>query len=100
MPPDPVHQVNPSAYRADFTYAITPVAVDILDTGKGKKSVAEDLEAVLRKIEYWHQGSIVRYQISYGALKGSSISSNGTGNHARATTGIVLLQSGTKTARP
>jgi hypothetical protein len=35
---------------------MTPATVKIQDTGKGKKSVADDLEAVLRKIEYWHQG--------------------------------------------
>jgi hypothetical protein len=42
-----------------------PVAVEIQDIGKGKKSVADDLEAVLRKIEYWHQGSIAHYRMSY-----------------------------------
>ena len=28
------------------------------DTRKSTKSVADDLEAVLRKIEAWHQGSV------------------------------------------
>jgi hypothetical protein len=49
MPSNSVHQFNPSACQADFTYTMTPVAVEIQDTGKGKKSVADDLEAVLRK---------------------------------------------------
>jgi hypothetical protein len=50
---------------------MTPKTVTIQDTGKGKKSVAEDLEAVLRKIEYWHQGSIARYRISYRSGQGT-----------------------------
>jgi hypothetical protein len=40
-------------------------------TGKGKKSVADDLEAVLRKIEHWHQGSIARYRISCRSTQGT-----------------------------
>ena len=70
MPSDPVHQFNPSACQADFTYMMTPVAIEIQDTGKGKKAVAGDLEAVLRKIEYWHQGSIARFRISYRSTQG------------------------------
>jgi hypothetical protein len=37
--------------QVDFTYSMTVKAIKIEDTGKGVKSVAEDLEAVLRKIE-------------------------------------------------
>ena len=71
MPPDLANQFNPLACQADFTYWITPKTLEIQDTGKVKKSVADDLEAVLRKIEYWHQGSIVRYRISYGSTQGT-----------------------------
>ena len=71
MPPDLANLFNPLACQADFTYAMTPKTIEIQDTGKGKKSVADDLEAVLRKIEYWHQGSIVRYRISYQNTHGS-----------------------------
>ena len=39
--------------------------VRIENTGKGEKSVADDLEAVLRKIENWHQGSIACYRIGF-----------------------------------
>jgi hypothetical protein len=46
MPPDLANQFNPSLYQADFTYSITPIAVEIQDTGKGKKSVLEDLEGI------------------------------------------------------
>jgi hypothetical protein len=42
--------------------------VKIQDTENGKKSVADDLEAVLRKIENWHQGSIAGYGIIYLAV--------------------------------
>ena len=83
MPPDLVHQFNPSPCQGDFTYTITPVSVKIQDTGKGKKSVAEDLEAVLRKIEYWHQGSIARYRISYLSTQGTERSVEWNGKMAR-----------------
>jgi hypothetical protein len=65
MPPDLANQFNPLACQADFTYSIAPKTVKIQGTSKGKKSVADDLEAVLRKIEYWHQGSIARFRITY-----------------------------------
>lgn len=39
--------------------------------GKGLKSVADDLQAVLRKIEGWHQGSIAGYSISYRDTHGA-----------------------------
>jgi len=49
--------------RADFTYKITPAVISITDSGLGKCSVTEDIEAVLQKIEHWHQGSIARFKI-------------------------------------
>jgi hypothetical protein len=51
--------------KADFTYSITPSTISIFDTAKGKTSVTNDIEAVLRKIEYWHQGSITGFKIMY-----------------------------------
>jgi hypothetical protein len=33
-----------------------PTMISIVDTGLGQHSVTEDIEADLRKIEYWHQG--------------------------------------------
>src|SRR5262245_34744089 len=51
--------------KADFTYSIMPDTISITDTGKGKLSVTNDIEAVLRKIEYWHQGSIAAFEIVY-----------------------------------
>ena len=47
--------------RAEFSYHIMPAAISI--TGKGRLSVGKDLEAVLRKIEYWHQAPIITFSI-------------------------------------
>ena len=47
--------------RAEFTYHMTPATISI--TGKGRLSVGQDLEAVLRKIEYWHQAPITKFRI-------------------------------------
>jgi hypothetical protein len=52
-------------------------------TGKGAKSVAEDLEAVLRKIQYWHQGSIAGYLISFQDGRGTSHAIECDGQEAR-----------------
>jgi hypothetical protein len=60
--PDPARDVTT---QADFSYKITPDTIAITDTGLGKLSVANDIEAVLRKIEYWHQGSISSFKITY-----------------------------------
>jgi hypothetical protein len=49
--------------RTDFIYHMGPNWITIADTGKGKCSVADDLESVLRKIEYWHQGPITKFKI-------------------------------------
>ena len=70
MPLDPVSQCNCSACQADFNYTMTVKTIKIRDTGKGTKSVADDLEAVLRKIENWHEGSIAGYKISYRDTEG------------------------------
>jgi hypothetical protein len=47
--------------RAEFTYHMTPATITI--TGKGRISVGKDREAVLRKIEYWHQAPIAKFRI-------------------------------------
>jgi hypothetical protein len=61
---------DPIRPRADFTYQITPTLISIVDTGLGQRSVTEDIEAVLRQIQYWHQGSISSFQIMYRDGKG------------------------------
>ena len=47
--------------QAGFTYSMTPDTITITETGKGRVCVTNDIEAVLRKIEYWHQGSIAGF---------------------------------------
>ena len=54
-----------AATRADFTYEITPSTATIIDTTLGKLSVTKDIDAVLRKIEHWHQGSIAGFKIMH-----------------------------------
>jgi hypothetical protein len=53
------------ATKADFTYSISPDTISIVYTNLGKRSVTNVIEAVLRKIEYWHQGSIAAFKIMY-----------------------------------
>jgi hypothetical protein len=57
--------------------------VKIQDTGKGEKSVADDLEAVLMKIENRHQGSIGGYRISFGEAQGAWRQIEWNGEEAR-----------------
>jgi hypothetical protein len=40
-----------------------PTLISITDTGLGSHAVTENIKAVLRKIEYWHQGSITNFKI-------------------------------------
>jgi hypothetical protein len=49
--PDRAQQVTT---QADFTYSISPDTISIVDTNMGKRSVTNDIENVLRKIEYYH----------------------------------------------
>jgi hypothetical protein len=56
--------------KADFIYHMGPDWITIADTGTGKCSVAEDLESVLRKIEYWYQGSVAKFKIMCQDSKG------------------------------
>jgi hypothetical protein len=55
MSADLIGQFNRSECQAEFTYTMSRKFIKIQDTGKGSKPVAEDLEAILRKIEAWHQ---------------------------------------------
>jgi hypothetical protein len=67
--------------QADFTYAVTLDTISITDTGKGRASVTNDIEAVLRKIEYWHQGSIAAFKIMYRDEHGVWDGVRWDGNH-------------------
>jgi hypothetical protein len=39
--------------------------ISIIDLDLGNRSVTNDIENVLRKIEYYHQGSIAAFHIMY-----------------------------------
>ena len=56
---------NEPVTQADFTYSMTPDTISISNSGNGRLSVKYDVEAVLRKIEYWHHGSIGGFKIRY-----------------------------------
>jgi len=64
--------------RADYTHKITPDLISITDTGLGSRSVLEDIEAALRKIEYWHQGSVTKFKITCRDGKGFGTAFVGT----------------------
>jgi hypothetical protein len=63
-----------AATRADFIYKITPNTITITDTTLGKLSVTEDINAVLGKIEHWHQGSIAAFKINANLITGLNLS--------------------------
>ena len=67
--------------RAEFSYDITPATISI--TGKGQLSVGKDLEAVLRKIEYWHQAPIITFSIMAGRAKAPGTACGGTAKWQR-----------------
>lgn len=52
-------------WQADFTYSILGNVISIVDLGLGNRSVTNDIENVLRKIEHYHQGSIADFKIMY-----------------------------------
>ena len=60
---------EPTSTRADFTYKITPTVISIVYTGLGQRPVTEDVEAVLRNIEHWHQGTISPSRSCAGTAK-------------------------------
>jgi hypothetical protein len=47
----------------DFTYSMRAKVISITYSGTG--SINDKIERILRKIEYWHQGSITSYRIMY-----------------------------------
>jgi hypothetical protein len=69
-----------------ITYSITPRTLTIQDTGKGKKSVVEDLPAVLRRIEHWHQGSVAHLKLTILDAEGKRVFQARPGHFAWADT--------------
>src|SRR6266481_1133934 len=51
--------------QADFTYSILGNVISIIDLDLGNRSVTNDIENVLCKIECYHQGSIAAFHIMY-----------------------------------
>ena len=64
------HEISFNTKLSDPIRTRTPRTISIVDTGLGRRSVTEDIEAVLRKIEYWHQGSIAKFKIMCRDSKG------------------------------
>ena len=54
-----------AGFQADFTYSMSTNVITITNPDLGNTSVTNDIESVLRKIEYWHQGSIATFRIMY-----------------------------------
>jgi hypothetical protein len=69
--------------EADFTYAMMPDEVEITDTGRGKKTVEEDIVAVLRAIEEFHQGKISGFRIMLKSPAGDVQEVSWDGTEAR-----------------
>jgi hypothetical protein len=67
---------------ADFTYSIFGNVISIVDLNLGNRSVTNDIERVLRKIEYYHQGSIVGFKIMYRDSEGVWDGIEWNGEHA------------------
>jgi hypothetical protein len=51
---------DPSNTGAAFTHSLELDVIKIQDLNTETKRVADDLKNVLRKIESWHQGPIIR----------------------------------------
>jgi hypothetical protein len=49
--------------RGNSTNATIPAPLIIRDTGKGKKTIIEDLSAALRRIEHWHPGGVAHREL-------------------------------------
>ena len=55
--------------EADFTYSIRGNVISIVDLDQGNRSVTNDVESVLRKIEHYHQGSIAAFTSCIAILR-------------------------------
>lgn len=56
--------------QADFSYSIAGNIISIVHLSLGNRSVTNDVENVLRKIEYFHQAPIVGFRIMYRDCQG------------------------------
>jgi hypothetical protein len=69
MSEDSTATKNPVTCQAD---SITPKTLVIKDTSRGKKSVVEDLPAVMRRTEHWHQESVAHLKLTVIDSDGST----------------------------
>ena len=72
-----------SETEADFTYSIRGNVISIVDLDQGNRSVTNDVESVLRKIEHFHQAPIVGFRIMYRDSEGIWDGIAWDGQHAR-----------------
>ena len=80
--------------KANFTYQISPATIEIVDTGQGKLSVADDLNAVMRRLEYWHMGSLTGFKISCRSQNGTRTKLSGMGSGPSLARRMELLPKG------
>ena len=71
-----------SGPQADFTYAVSGNVISIIDLNLGNRSVTNDVENVLRKIEQYHQAPIFGFKIMYCDSEGVWDGINWDGEHA------------------
>jgi hypothetical protein len=67
---------------ADFNYSMRGKVITISDLKPGKGSFTEEIEKALRKVEYWHQGSIASFRILYRDAGGMGGEVQWDGQHA------------------
>jgi hypothetical protein len=68
--------------HADFSYSLSGNVISIVDLNLGNRSLTNDIESVLRKIEHYHQGSIVGFKIMYRDSEGTWDGIEWNGEHA------------------
>jgi hypothetical protein len=57
-----------STAAADFKYSMSGKVISITYLGMG--SINEEIGRILRRIEYWHQGSVKSFRILYQDVAG------------------------------
>jgi hypothetical protein len=71
-----------SSSGAKFSYSISGKVISVTDLKSGKGSFVEHIEKALRKITYWHQGSIAGFRILYRDTDGLGGEVRWDGAHA------------------
>jgi hypothetical protein len=68
--------------HADLTYSLSGNVISIIDLNLGNRSVTNNVENVLRKIEHFHQAPIFGFQIMYQDSEGVWDGIHWDGEHA------------------